>query len=277
MDALLAAFRRSPEYAGRSPKTKQQYGIYLKVWDKMGHVRVADVTRRTVLTLRDGVAKGRGNGAANAFARITGALFSWAVDRGWREASPAYRIRALPGGHLPAWTAEQADHAEARLPDYLGRVVTLARYTGQRRGDLCALTWSAYDGTSIRLRQGKTGASLVIPCHPKLKAALDAWKAARGDAVTILTNGWGRPWVPEVMSSAMKRRLTEIGLPGLNVHGLRKLAAAALAEAGCTAHEIQAITGHATLAMVELYTKSANQQRLAGQAIAKLQPPTTTT
>jgi hypothetical protein len=36
--------------------------------------------------------------------------------------------------------------------------------------------------------------------------------------------------------------LPRIGLPGeLNVHGLRKLAAASLADAGCSTHEIAAI------------------------------------
>lgn len=270
MDALLAAFRRSPEFASRAAKTRAQYAIYLRVWDKMGHVPVADVTRRTVLTLRDGIAKGRGAGAANAFARITGALFAWAVDRGYREHSPAYRIRALPGGTLRAWTRQEAEKAETLLPPYLARVVTLARFTGQRRGDLCRLTWAAYDGASLRLVQGKRGGALVIPCHPTLRAALDAWKAEGREAVTILTNGWGRPWVPEVLSGAMKRRLEAIGMPGLNVHGLRKLAATALAEAGCTPHEIAAITGHRTLAMVEHYTRSVDQERLAGAAIAKL-------
>lgn len=277
MDALLAAFRRSPEYGSRAEKTRQQYGIYLRVWDRMGHVRAADVSRRTVLTLRDAVAASSGPGAANAFGRITGALFAWAVDRGWREYSPATRLKALPGGHLTAWTSAQADLAAQALPSHLARVVVLARYTGQRRGDLCAMTWAAFDGAAIRLRQGKARAGapnpeMIIPCHPALRTALDAWKATRGDAVTILTNGWGKPWRGEVLSAAMKRGLEAIGLNGLNVHGLRKLAAATLADAGCTPHEIAAVTGHRTLAMVELYTRSADQERLAGAAITKLQP-----
>jgi integrase len=53
------------------------------------------------------------------------------------------------------------------------------------------------------------------------------------------------------------------------VHGLRKLAAAALADAGCTAHEIAAVTGHRSLAMVSLYTASADQERLAEAAIVR--------
>jgi integrase len=57
----------------------------------------------------------------------------------------------------------------------------------------------------------------------------------------------------------------------LNVHGLRKLAAASLAECGCSANEIAAITGHDKLAMVELYTASAEQERLAEAAVRRLE------
>src|SRR5262249_43812988 len=52
-------------------------------------------------------------------------------------------------------------------------------------------------------------------------------------------------------------------------HGLRKAAARRLAEAGCTAHEIGAITGHASLAELVWYTRAADQRRLAEAAMAK--------
>jgi len=50
---------------------------------------------------------------------------------------------------------------------------------------------------------------------------------------------------------------------------LRKAAARRLAEAGCTAHEIGAITGHASLAELVRYTNAADQRRLAESAMAK--------
>ena len=50
---------------------------------------------------------------------------------------------------------------------------------------------------------------------------------------------------------------------------MRKAAARRLAEAGCSASEIAAITGHKTLAEVERYTRAADQERLARQAIRK--------
>jgi integrase len=148
----------------------------------------------------------------------------------------------------------------------------LARYTGQRRGDLCKMLWSAYDGATIRVKQEKTSEELTIPCHPILKAELDAWKSG-ATAVTILTNQRGQPWAPQHLSHMLPVHLARIDVPGcagLNCHGLRKLAAAELADAGCSTHEIAAITGHRTLSMVALYTRSADQRRLASAAIERL-------
>jgi len=42
-----------------------------------------------------------------------------------------------------------------------------------------------------------------------------------------------------------------------------------LAEAGCSANEIAAISGHATLSEVQRYTKAADQARMARNAMAR--------
>ena len=52
------------------------------------------------------------------------------------------------------------------------------------------------------------------------------------------------------------------------------MAAAELADAGCSVHEIAAITGHQSLSMVQLYTRSADQERLASAAIVRLSEQT---
>ena len=56
----------------------------------------------------------------------------------------------------------------------------------------------------------------------------------------------------------------------LSAHGLRKATARRLAELGCTPHHIAAILGHASLAMVQLYTKAADRKRLAQEAMTRL-------
>ena len=51
--------------------------------------------------------------------------------------------------------------------------------------------------------------------------------------------------------------------------GLRKAACRRLAEAGCSANEIAAISGHATLKEVARYTKAVDQARMARNAMAR--------
>lgn len=275
MRALLRAYEASPEWRQKSKATQTQYLIYLRPWLKVGDTPPRAVTRRDILAARDAMAQTRGDGAATAFGRITSALFAWAQDRGWVDYNPAARLKAIPGGALPAWSEAHISIALKRLPEELRRVVVLGIYTGQRRGDLCAMTWAAYDGAAIRLRQAKTGTSLAIPCHPNLQAELEHWRAER-DGIHILHSPRRQAWTPAHLSREMKQGLAKIGLPErLNVHGLRKAAARRLAEAGCSAHEIAAVTGHRSLSMVQHYTRSADQHRMAGAAIARLQSPTT--
>ena len=270
MRSLLRAFEASPEWRAFARQTQAQYLIYLRPWLAVADTPPRTVTRRDILAARDAMARTRGVGAATAFGRITSSLFGWAQDRGWVDFNPAARLRALPGGSLPAWTEAQIATAMERLPEDLRRVVVLALHTGQRRGDLCAMTWAAYDGGTIRLRQAKTGTALVLPVHPELGRELEAWKAER-TGIHILHSPRTGAWTAPHLSREMKRALGAIGLPArLNVHGLRKAAARRLAEAGATTHEIAAVTGHRSLQMVQHYTSSADQERLAGSAVARL-------
>jgi hypothetical protein len=52
-------------------------------------------------------------------------------------------------------------------------------------------------------------------------------------------------------------------------NGLKKAGMARRADAGYSTQELMADSGHKTLAMVELYTKDANQKRLAASGMAK--------
>jgi integrase len=274
LGALTIAYRRSPEWSAKKPRTQAKQLHYIRPLEKLHHLQTRDIRRAHIMELRDAIASSKGPAAANAFAQLAASIFSWARDRGLIEYSPADRIRGIPGGHWPAWSEEQADEAAARLPEHLRRAVILARYTGQRRGDLIRMPWSAYDGYTIRLRQEKTGSDLVLPVHSALKVELDEWKRS-ATSVLILTTAQGVPWQPTHLSNVLARGLDVLGMPDrLNMHGLRKLAATALAEAGCSAHEIAAVTGHKTLAMVALYTASARQERLARAAITRLENAT---
>jgi integrase len=273
VSGVMAAWQRSPNWAKLSPNTATAYVRYSAyLYDVYKSVPIVNIKRRHILEIRDDLARENGHGAADGFCRAVSSFFSWAVDRDYIEASPATRLKGdLTRGAWKAWTLEQALHAETNLPTIYARSVLLARHTGQRRGDLCKFRWSDYDGSSLKLIQQKTKREMVIPASAELRAALDAWKR-EANGLTILTNALGEPMKVGVLSTTLPRELQRIGLPsGLNIHGLRKLAATQLAEAGCSAHEIKAITGHVTLQQVEVYTKSVDQRVLSQSAVVRLE------
>ncbi|GEN61117.1 integrase [Acetobacter nitrogenifigens DSM 23921 = NBRC 105050] len=267
--AVLRLYFGSPEWMATTLNTKRSRVIYLQELDRIGDIPLAELKRRVILQFRDTIARTRGPGAANQFTQSTSAFLSWALNREWIEANAAARIRHLPMKPLPAWTPEMVRAALAVLPAHLNRAIILALFTGQRRSDLCAMKWADISGNSIYVKQVKTGTELWIPLHPTLLATMSAWPRT---ADTILTGIRGGPMTIYNLTRSMNDAQAKGLIPlGFNVHGLRKLAATLLAEAGCSTHEIAAITGHKTLKMVEHYTRSADQKRMASDAILKLE------
>ena len=88
--------------------------------------------------------------------------------------------------------------------------------------------------------------------------------------MVIFSTAYGKASDSNGFGSFMAQAIEAAGLPDECVlHGLRKAAARKLAEAGCTVHEIMAITGHRVLREIERYTKAAEQERGAQAAMAR--------
>jgi integrase len=129
------------------------------------------------------------------------------------------------------------------------------------------MLWSDYIGDTIRVAQQKTAAKLTIPIHGSLAQLL--LRASRSQT-TILATVFKKPFSVKGFGNMMSDAIRDTGLPSrCKPHGLRKAAARRLAEAGCSASEIMAITGHKTLAEVERYTRAAGQEQLARRAIKR--------
>ena len=101
----------------------------------------------------------------------------------------------------------------------------------------------------------------------ELAAIIDATPTGH---LTLLITKTGKSYSAHDFSEQFRRWCGDAGLsPECSFHGLRKTALTRLAEAGCTAHQIAAISGHKTLKEVERYTRAADQARLAREAMAK--------
>ena len=109
---------------------------------------------------------------------------------------------------------------------------------------------------------------MYIPLHPDLKALLDRLPLTN---LTFLMTAHGKPFVAAGFTNWFHDTVKEAGLPaGLSPHGLSKATCRRLAEAGCSAHEIMAISGHRSLAEVTRYTVAARRKDLAARAMLAL-------
>jgi integrase len=254
--------------------------------DGLGHRRVCDLKREHVeKMLGKRVAT---PGAANDLLKKIRILVAFAIARRLRPDDPTVGIKryAAGDGHHTWSEAEIAKFEERWLVGTCQRTAfALLLYTGQRRSDVAAMTWQhiTVDEKGVRRisvlpekTKKTTRKRLRIRLHPELDRALAAWPRRH---VSILTTTFNKPFAKAGFGNYMADAIREAGLPcGPKVpkadrcvtHGLRKAAARRLAEVGCPAHEIQAITGHASLIEVQRYTEEVDQMRLADAAIERL-------
>jgi integrase len=247
LQSVLLAYQQSQEFLRLAERTRSDYlkkiAVIEKKFSDLPLKLLADRRCRGVFKeWRDRLAAKSRRQADYAWT-VLALVLSWAFDRGLVLANPCQR-----GGRLykasraeKVWTEEDEGRFVSQAPQHLHLPLLLALWTGQRQGDLLRLPWSAYDGSVIRLRQSKTGRSLVIPVGAPLKAALDA---APRRSTLILTNLEGRPWTPDGFRSSWRKGCAAAGIVGLTFHDLRGTAVTRLAMAGCTEPQIVAITGH---------------------------------
>lgn len=116
----------------------------------------------------------------------------------------------------------------------------LGRNTGQRQKDVRELPWSSYDGSSIKLRQSKTGALVDMPCPLELKGYLDGLPRV---SPLILTTVTGQAFAKRHFNLSWRKASEAAGAGDLNFHDLRGTAATQLALAGATIPMIADVMG----------------------------------
>ena len=212
-------------------------------------------------------------------------LMQFAATTGLRKDDPTAGIKRAEAekGSIHTWT-------EGEIAQYLLRhpkgsrawtALVLLLYTGQRGSDMVRMGPQQVQGDRIFVKQQKTGTEVLIPIHPVLRGVIDEALYHLPEGVAELRP---QPFLQKEGGGAYTRRTSftnqfrvwcdRAGLPKeCSAHGLRKAMCRRLAQAGCSAMQIAAITGHKTLAEVERYVKDTEQARLADmamQAVASL-------
>ena len=201
--------------------------------------------------------------ANNLLARLK-QVCKFAVRNDWIKVNPtldARKVRYKSKGFY-TWTEDDVAkfverHKQGTTPNL---AFLLLSHTGVRRSDVVKLGKGNVQGDTLAIRyQQKTDEPVVIPIAPALSAELATIK----DRLIFLQTSKGRPYTAAGFGNAMRDWCDQAGLQECSSHGLRKLIAKRLAEAGCNENTISAILGWANNKQASLYTKAASKEKMA--------------
>lgn len=268
---LCAAYENSDVFKQKAKGTQATYGITLKrIRDELGRAPMDRVERKHIRHILDN--RITGNASRNLFLAVVSVIFKYARQRDMTQANPTDAIEQYETGTHEPWPEELLAAALESDNDRVRLAVHLLYYTGQRIGDVLKMRWSDVRDGAIIVTPQKTARfkkMLRIPMHSALEAEL-ARTAKTG--ITILAGRLGRPLAIETLRKNLQDFAKEAGFK-IVPHGLRKNAVNSLLEAGCTPHEVAAITLQ-SFQMIELYARKVSQHRLGEAAILKLERTT---
>lgn len=174
-------------------------------------------------------------------------LFEFAMKQGLATHNPCLSIEKVYKGNRKNITWQYEDEAAflRAAPKHLHLPFMLGLYTAQRQGDLLSLTWAAYDGEYIRLKQGKTKQRVAIKVLSILKPYLDDAKKRNKRGLYICETTDNKKWTSDGFSASWRKALVKAGITGLTFHDLRGSAITRFYNGGMKVEEIAAISGHA--------------------------------
>lgn len=206
-------------------------------------------------------------------------VFSYAIETefGAIEKNPCTGIERLYTGSRKKslWTAEQIVLLRAKLEPHLLLPFEIAYSTGQRLGDILAMSWKQWDGTYLLFTQSKTGKTLKVKANSRLKAMLDALLPANKDKLRICLNSRGRPWTKDGFKTSWGKAMDSeaINIDGVTYHDLRGTFICERAREGSSILDIARACGRSVTEIMSILEKHhlATDQRPADDVIDRME------
>jgi integrase len=269
---LLERYRETSAWAALSPATRRQRdNIFVHVLDTAGHLPFAKITQDAIIAGRE--RRAQTPSQARNFLDAMRGLFRWALKAKHVRIDPTAGVenpsRPKGDGFVP-WTEDHVAAYEARWPIGTRQRVWLdvLLYTGLRRGDAARIgRQHVRDGiATLKTEKGGGAVTVTLPILPVLATTLAAGPC--GD-LTYIVGEKGKPLTKESFGNEFRGACKEAGVPG-SAHGVRKIAATRAANSGATVAQLEAIFGWHGGNMASHYTRKADRQRLAIEAMHKL-------
>jgi integrase len=245
--SITQGYQASAEFLDLANRTRADYIAKIKLIErKFGDFPLSAMrdrrTRGIFKAWRDELARTSRRQADYAWV-VLALVIAWALDRGIVDANPCEKGGRLYRGTRveSIWTDDDEAAFLRTAPAHLRLAFMLVLWTGQRQGDLLRLSWSAYDGTHIRLKQSKSGRRVKIKVGAPLKAVLDATTRV---STIILTSTDNKPWTEDGFRSSWRKARAAAGITDLTFNDLRGTAVTRLATVESSVPAIATITGH---------------------------------
>lgn len=269
VSAVIERYYKSLDFRSLATITQSTYRNTLERFRKgHGHLPLAGMRTQDVNRILDDLSPG----AAVHLRKRLHQLFEFAIGAGLARTNPvkeAKRVKKKTVGYR-TWTEADIKAYRARwgedTPQRIAMEVLL--YTGLRRTDAVQIGWRHVVEDRIEIVAQKTGVDLSIPIHEELWRFVK--RLPQKDPAFIMTS-FGTTRSEKAFSGFISEAAKDAGITAqASPHGLRKAACRRLAEAGASAHEIMAITGHTKMEEILTYTKAAEQKRLSQAAMTKM-------
>ncbi|SHG55110.1 tyrosine-type recombinase/integrase [Bradyrhizobium erythrophlei] len=250
----------------------------------MGSMDFAGMPPLAVRRLRD--RKKGAPEAGNSRVKALRQVFKFGIAAQYCQHNPAREVSYIKTGSqgFHAWDIGEVRQFEAAHPVGTKARLALALllFLGARRSDVVqfgkqhvraaehmppalrdvhAGRWLQYTQHKNRKKKPVT---LTLPILPELEEILGA--SPLGD-LTWLVTAFGNGFTSAGFGNWFRDQCNKAGLRHCSAHGLRKAGATIAADNGASGHTLMAIFGWSTLKQAELYTRSADQKRLAASGM----------
>lgn len=211
----------------------------------------ADITR-------DGRAAGRKPATINRHLALLRRLGNLALIWGWTDVPVGKRVVLMQERnerHVYLSIEQVEELAAACATEGARDAVRLAAYTGLRRGELLALTPSAWRDGALWLATSKSGRPRRVPVPPQVRDICE-----RLPLRTTATH----------LRDDFERARASLGMGGVRFHDLRHTYASWLIQAGVDLRAVKDLMGHSTMQMTSRYAHLEDKHLT--RAVKKISP-----
>jgi len=276
----------------KKPKRKtwkddvQRHDLYLSKWSNR---KLRSITRPDVVAMHNSVMVKTSKATANRVLSLIGAVFNKTTDPVYNPAKGVERFREVARQRyltqdevatlLKAIGAEQAIVAD---------LFHILLFTGQRRGNVMAMQWSAINLEAKTWRIAgettKNGEPIIVPLLPHAVEILIRRKAEAKANDEFVFPTWSKTGHISQPSAAWYRIVTRAGMndakgkPTIRIHDLRRTHASWLAMSGASASVVKAAMNHRSITTTMNVYAMVNSEtvRSAGEtAMTMMMKPTT--